>query len=568
MRKYIFILLIIFTVGSTTFGAPTKKLSQLKFEEDTDFNGTRLSDALALMSKVTKVTIVADSEVKDVIIDLYINKGQSLREVLDIIEVTNNLEEIYIDKIVMLTKTGKGSTTLIGKIVGESDQGLADTRVTLVDSEYKTIKTEAGGIFIYDNIRPGIYIIKLEKDGYATSSEVVDIKQNKTTNINIILDKKNKEGLVVVKEEEGLREKNLGSSKNNEGTEIVTERIELKHAYAEDIKGMIESISGGNLKVSAFSKLHMLVLKGDKTDIGIAKKLIEDMDRPVKQVRITAQVLDTTDNLFEDLGFDWLFSNTDSSISSNSVDTDGVSTEGTTSSFSSSTGAGVLSFLDLFNDADNLINLSINILQQTEELNVSSVPSVVVVNGEEAEFNVTEEVIVGTETDTDDDGNETETPIWEEAGTLFSVTPTIREGGDDPDTIILEISSEVSDFKLTSGYDGDSGAKLASTITTKVQVQDGEVLFIGGLKKTTVKETIYKVPILGDIPVLQTLFRSTSTTNDVRQIYIQITAEIVDQENSNKEIDLNSFRKNPATTGKLKRIYPDFEKPEEEGISL
>ena len=38
---------------------------------------------------------------------------------------------------------------------------------------------------------------------------------------------------------------------------------------------MIESISEGNLKVSAFSKLHMLVLKGDKTDIGIAKKLID-----------------------------------------------------------------------------------------------------------------------------------------------------------------------------------------------------------------------------------------------------------------------------------------------------
>ncbi|MEI6857287.1 hypothetical protein [Psychrilyobacter sp.] len=93
--------------------------------------------------------MVADSEVKDVVIDLYINKGQPLREVLDIIEVTNGLEEVYIGKIIMLTKTGKGATSLMGKIVGDSNQGLVGTKVTLVDSGYKSIRAEAGGVFIY-----------------------------------------------------------------------------------------------------------------------------------------------------------------------------------------------------------------------------------------------------------------------------------------------------------------------------------------------------------------------------------------------------------------------------------
>ncbi|MEI6857286.1 hypothetical protein [Psychrilyobacter sp.] len=55
MKKYFFILLIIFTVGATTFGATIKKLPQSKFEEDMDFNGARLSDVLALMSKVSGV---------------------------------------------------------------------------------------------------------------------------------------------------------------------------------------------------------------------------------------------------------------------------------------------------------------------------------------------------------------------------------------------------------------------------------------------------------------------------------------------------------------------------------
>ncbi|OQY42083.1 MAG: hypothetical protein B6227_03285 [Fusobacteriia bacterium 4572_74] len=569
MKKYFFILLVIFTVGTTTFGVTIKKLPRAKFEEDMDFNGTKLSDALALISKVSKVTMVADSDVKDVVIDLYINKGQPLREVLDIIEVTNGLEEVYIGKIIMLTKTGKGATTLMGKIEGGNNQGLKGVRITLVDSEYKSIRTEAGGVFIYDNIRPGVYILKLEKNGYATSSEVVDIKQNKVTNIDIILDKKNKEGLVVAKKEEGVREKEFGSSKNKDGIDIITERIQLKHGFADDIKGVVDSILGETLAVTAFPKLHMLVLKGEKDNINTAKKLIDDLDRPVKQVRITAQVLDTTDNLLEDLGFNWLFSGKDSEVSA-------VGDTGTSAGLLSSIGSGspvsaagsAISFIDIFNDGKNLLSLSMNLLQTTEDLSLASVPSVVIVNGEVANFKVTEEVIVGTTVETDDDGNRTEEPIWEEAGTIFTVTPTIREGLNEPDTIILEVNSEVSSFKLTSGYSEKSGAKQENNITTKVQVRDGDVIFIGGLKKTEVKKTVNKVPILGDIPVLGTLFRDTSTTNEVRQIYIQLTAEIVTDKNSNSEIDMSKFKKNAATTGDLERIYPDFEKPEEKGINL
>ena len=569
MKKNIFILLIIFMVGGTVFGATIKNLPSSKFEEDMDFNGTRLSDALALMSKVTNITMVADSEVKDVIIDLYINKGQPLREVLDIIKVTNGLEEVYIGKIIMLTKEGKGATTLMGKILDDNNQGIAGVIVTLGDSGYKPVRTEVGGVFIYDNIRPGVYIIKLEKTGYATSSEVVDIKQNKITNIDIILNRKNKEGKIIVKKEEGIREKELGSSKNENGIELIVERIQLKHGFAEDIKGVVDSILGETLTVTAFPKLHMLVIKGVKDDMDTAKKLIDDMDRPIKQVRITAQVLDTSDNLFEDLGFNWLLSDKADDIN-NAKPGGSIAILPVVAGVVS--GSSAISFVDIFNDGKNLLSLSITMLQNTEDLSISSVPSVVIVNGEQAEFRVTEEVIVGEKEESDDDNNRVKEPIFEEAGTIFSVTPTIRDGLDEPDTIILEISSEVSDFKLTKAgtYNEKGGSKIQSNISTKVQIKDGDVIFIGGLKKTTVKETVNKVPILGDIPILGVLFRNTATTNNVRQVYIQITAEIVTDKNENPEIDLSKFKSNPGTTGKLKRIYPEFKKSkkDEDGIGL
>ena len=566
MKKIILILFIMVTVGATTtFGATQKNFSRIKFSEDTDFNGTKLTDALALMSKVTNVTLVADSEVKDLAIDLYITKGQSLREVLDIIEITNGLEEAHIGKVIMLTKSGKGTTTLMGKVIDNSNQGISGVRVSIGDTNYKSVITQNGGIFIYDNIRPGIYIIKLEKSGYAMTSEVANIKQGKVTNLDIVLDKKNKNGKVAVRKEEGIRDKELGSSKSDDGIEQVTERIQLKHAFADDVKGVVDSILGETLTITAFPKLHMLVIKGEKDNVDTAKQLIDDLDRSIKQVRITAQVLDTTDNLFEDLGFNWLFSNKDDVVNAGKPGgTIGILPANPLTGIVS--GSSFMNFIDIFNDGKNLLSVSVDMLQNTEDLSISSVPSVVIVNGEEAEFKVTEEVIVGEREESDDDNNRVKEPIFEEAGTIFTVTPTIREGIDEPDTIILEIDSEVSDFKLTKSgtYNNKGGSKIQSNISTKIQVQDGDVIFIGGLKKTTVKETVNKVPILGDIPVLGTLFRNTSTTNNVRQVYIQITAEIVDDLNKNNEVDLSKFKKNPATTGELKRIYPNFDEPSED----
>lgn len=559
MKKIILIILITFTVGVTSFGEVSEKLSSIKFEEEIDFNNAKLTDVLALISTITDVTLVADSEVKDTVIDLYITKGQSLREVLEIIKVTNDLEEVSIGKIIMLRKTGKGTTTLIGKVFDENKQGLSGVEVSLGDTNYKPVKTKSGGIFIFDNIRPGVYIIKVEKSGYTTSSEVKNIEAGKITEVDITLDRKNKEGKVTVKREEGIRGKEFGRSISSNGKEEKTERIQLKHAFAEDIKNIVDSILGESIKITSFPKLHMLVIKGDEANIEIAKKLIEDLDRSTKQVRITAQVLDTTDNLFEDLGFNWLFSNKPSDLN-NAEQGGSIGILPANPVTGIVGGTSFMNFVDIFNDGKNLLSVSINMLQNTEDLSISSVPSIVIVNGEEAEFRVTEEVIVGEREESDDDNNRVKEPIFQEAGTIFKVTPTIREGINEPDTIILDISSEVSDFKLTKSgtYNDKGGSKIQSNITTKIQVQDGDIIFIGGLKKTKVKETVNKVPILGDIPFLGALFRNTSTTNNVRQIYIQITAEIVDNKNRNIDIDLQKFKSNPATTGELKRIYPQL----------
>jgi general secretion pathway protein D len=269
-------------------------------------------------------------------------------------------------------------------------------------------------------------------------------------------------------------------------------------------------------------------------------------------------VLDVTDNLLKELGVDWTYKH----IQNGTATTKSTNTNDLTDSeledlggslayavgnevFAGFTNAFNLEFINIFNSKEDLINATINMLHQTEDANVNAIPSIVTINGEPADFRVTEEVIVGTIEEEDDDGNSVKQPLFKEAGVIFKVTPTIRDGIDEPDSILLDIDTEVSNFKLTSGFDENEGAQIKNNIATKIRVNDGDSIFIGGLKKGTSSKVVSKIPILGDLPLIGWLFKDVSNTNNVREIYIQITAEIVTEENKNSDIPVQNFRANP-----------------------
>lgn len=151
-------------------------------------------------------------------------------------------------------------------------------------------------------------------------------------------------------------------------------------------------------------------------------------------------------------------------------------------------------------------------------------------------------MFVGNEETTDDKGNVSKKPLYKEAGTILTVKPTIRDGGNEKDTIILDINSEVSYFNTTIG----GGAAQKNKVQNTVSLQDGGTIFIGGLKRTEVKNYVSKVPFFGDIPVFGKLFQSQTVTNETKDIFIQIKAEIVTAENANDENSSDGFKKSSS----------------------
>ena len=158
------------------------------------------------------------------------------------------------------------------------------------------------------------------------------------------------------------------------------------------------------------------------------------------------------------------------------------------------------------------IGALIRALQGDGNSNVLSTPNVVTLDNHEAQIKVTEEVpfLTGQYTNTSTGGtnlptNPFQTIERKDVGLTLTVTPHINEG----DSVRLDIHQEVSKLapQVTGAVDLVTSKR---EVKTSVLVADDSILVLGGLISNDVSDSVRKVPLLGDIPVLGNLFRSRS----------------------------------------------------------
>ncbi|GAA4891317.1 type II secretion system secretin GspD [Ferrimonas pelagia] len=184
--------------------------------------------------------------------------------------------------------------------------------------------------------------------------------------------------------------------------------------------------------------------------------------------------------------------------------------------------------------------------------NVLATPSITTLDNEEASFVVGDEVPVITGSAS---GSNNENPFTtverREVGIKLTVTPQINEGN----AVQLQIEQEVSNVNGRTAVDVTFGKR---TLTTTVLADSGETVVLGGLLNEDVQESVSKVPLLGDIPVIGHLFSSTSSKKSKRNLMIFIKPTII--------------RDGSTMTGIAGRKYNYFRaeqlKQQERGINL
>ena len=545
MQKIINKMLIVslfFSVITLSFAGPLEdKIDKIKYEKELDFKNVPLADVLSIISKTSGVTIVPDSQVGNLNIDIYFGRGQSLGEIIRTLKVTHKLTTRELNSVIVLGKDLKSEALQAGSISGKilskkTGEGLEGIKVYLVGEKEKTTLSSVGGYYILKNIEPGTYIVKAEGPKFKANGAIIEVKSagGITQDISLSFTEEALNALTSTKPD-ATNENTIGKVTNAEGKDTFTERVQLKHAFANEVKTVLESVIGKTIEVTAIEKQNMVVLKGEEGNIQTAKNLIVELDKPIKQVRITAQVLEMTGGLTDELGINWGYAGGKASITG--VDPEGKLLAESGALFGAP--GGILKLASTLSSAGDIISASVKMLQDINDAEVSSRPSVVTLNGEKASLNFSKDMLVGNEETTDDKGNVTKKPLYKEAGTILTVKATIRDGGNEKDTIILDINSEVSSFDTNTG----GGASQKNKVQNTVSLQDGGTIFIGGLKRTDLINNVSKVPFLGDIPVFGKLFQSQTVTNLTKDIFIQIKAEIFTAENANDDINGDGFKK-------------------------
>ena len=156
--------------------------------------------------------------------------------------------------------------------------------------------------------------------------------------------------------------------------------------------------------------------------------------------------------------------------------------------------------------------------------NILSSPSITVVDNEEAEFIVGEEVpvITGSQTGSNND-NPFQTVERKDVGVKLTVTPQINEGT----SVQLTIAQEVSNVLPATANAAVDVSFAKRQLNTTVMVEDGQMIVLGGLIDEQTTESESKVPLLGDIPYLGRLFKSTRSEKRKRNLMVFIKPTIM-----------------------------------------
>jgi general secretion pathway protein D len=343
--------------------------------------------------------------------------------------------------------------------------------------------------------------------------------------------------------------------------------IYLKYAKAEDLVDVLKGVSDNlqsekqsssknrtsnrnQVMISAHAETNSLVITAQPDIMNALQDVIAQLDIRRAQVLIEALIVEMAEGDGVNLGVQWgnletgamiQYSNTGASIggvmvgleeAKDSEETTTVTDEnGNVTGFNTVTKEGdystLASALAGVNGAAVSVVMGdwtalISAVATDSNSNILSSPSITVMDNGEASFIVGEEVPVLTgSTAGSSNDNPFQTVDRKEVGIKLKVVPQINEG----DSVQLNIEQEVSNVL---GANGAVDVRFAKRqLNTSVIVQDGQMLVLGGLIDERALESESKVPLLGDIPVLGHLFKSTSTQVEKKNLMVFIKPTII-----------------------------------------
>lgn len=275
-----------------------------------------------------------------------------------------------------------------------------------------------------------------------------------------------------------------------------------------------------NVVIKADAQTNALIINATPDLLRDLEQVITQLDIRRAQVLVEAIIVEVQDDDNLSLGVQW---SNQHGGGSNFPDTGASASNAIASSLKGVTGLATGFY------RGNWSGL-FTALRTNNQNDILATPSIVTLDNMEAEFSVGQEVPVlsGSQTTTGD--NIFRTVDRKSVGIKLKVKPQINKG----DSVLLEIEQEVSSVaaKAPSGT-GDLGATFNTrTVKNAVMVGSNNIVVVGGLLDSTSQDITSKVPLLGDIPGVGFLFRSTTQKMVKRNLMLFIRPTIIREQDS------------------------------------
>ncbi len=339
--------------------------------------------------------------------------------------------------------------------------------------------------------------------------------------------------MVAPSEELAAREaKDLKAKQQVEDLEpLYSEYIRLNYAKAEEFADLLKtdtnSIISARGSVSVDKRTNTLLIKDTAKSIASVRRMVETLDIAVRQVIIEARMVTVRDNVKEDLGVRWGFSDQQG--------TDGIS--GTLKGANTISNGKIPDISDRLNvnlpitgaagsigmhvaklANGTLLDLELTALEEENRGEIIASPRITTANQKKARIEQ------GTEIPYVESASSGATTVsFKKAVLSLEVTPHITP--DNKVILDLIITQDTRGDTVQTGT-GPAVAIDTQEIQTQVLVENGQTVVLGGIFQQQIINSVKKVPLLGDIPYLGVLFRSTSEFNEKKELLIFVTPKI------------------------------------------
>ena len=315
----------------------------------------------------------------------------------------------------------------------------------------------------------------------------------------------------------------------------------LRQAVGEE-KARIGQLSA-NTRILADKRTNSLLLMGTKADVVALEDVIDRLDTMLAQVLIEAVILEIGLTKSLEYGVDWLQRSMSVYAGQNVGKSGGVTVreplfsfgggqrlsdgttfkDGSTIQRDTTLDAGSLTYYATLFDLN--IDAVIRMAAASSDARILSTPVILTTDNTEAKILVGEERPVVTATTTSGDtGAQTSSYEYRNIGINLTVTPRINPQR----FVVMEISQTADNVGGFEVIDGNNVPIITKReMSAQIAVASRSTIVLGGLMSTDRRKTRAKVPILGDIPVLGTLFRSDTDKDNRTELMVLLTPYVM-----------------------------------------